>query len=253
MKKMYLLLFLMLLTRTHNVYAQEAEIDNTADVSIPCLQAAFDTDDAVVAWGVGQSSDRSEASSLAVQDAIESLARRFHIEVQEVSKYAETKCRYFSRNANDEIVAYTSIGLSKSVLFRLIKDEHKYKTIPKQKVPKLEIPCMEESYDNMEELRALGIGEDATNAMQAKQMAIEKAVEELTIKAFPEAISYTNISKPNGQHESHIEINVTKEQKQFIYSNIQMQCYKIQQNERGMYQAYVAVSISLAKIKQYKQ
>ena len=112
---------------------------------------------------------------------------------------------------------------------------------------------MEESYDNMEELRALGIGEDATNAMQAKQMAIEKAVEELTIKAFPEAISYTNISKPNGQHESHIEINITKEQKQFVYNNIQLRCYEIQMNELGLYQAYVAVGISLARIKQYKQ
>lgn len=253
MKKMYLLLLLMSIACSSDMNAQGTSKENKEDVSIPCLQDAYDTDDAVVAWGVGKSSDRIEASSLAVQDATESLARRFHIDIKEVSKYAETRCRYYTMNANNETVAYTSIGLSKSILFRLIKDEHKYKARPKQELPVLDIPCLEESYDTMEEMRAIGIEDGATTAMQAKQLAIEKAVEDLSIKAFPEEITYTSISKPDSQQESHIEINITQEQKQFVYNNIQIQCYKIQMNELGLYQAYVAVGISLARIKQYKQ
>ena len=253
MKKMYLLILLMSVVSTYEIYAQEASNSNVEEVSVPCLQDAFDTDDAVVAWGVGKSSDSNEAVSLAMQDATESLARRFHIDVNELAKYAETRCRYYTKDANNETVAYTSIGLSKSVLFRLIKDEHKYKAIPKQELPVLDIPCLEESYDTMEEMRAIGIEDGATTAMQAKQLAIEKAVEDLSAKAFPEAIKCTSISKPDGQQESHIEINITKEQKQFVYNNIQLRCYEIQMNELGLYQAYVAVGISLARIKQYKQ
>lgn len=113
-------------------------------------------------------------------------------------------------------------------------------------------PCMEESYVTMEEVRAFGFGEGTTD-IQARKNAIQSAVEDLSIKAYPESIRYVTTSYPSGETESLIEINITDEQKQYVRNNYQMLCYKILQNEDGAYQAYVAISISLTKIKQYKQ
>lgn len=113
-----ILVFGLLVTLSLFINAQE-----THEFSCPCLMDSYDTEKSVGAWGVGQASNQREAYSYALQDAIESIARRFHVSSQEIGKVANMWCRQVSRNDNNEYVMYVSIQVNKSSLLEIIKNQ----------------------------------------------------------------------------------------------------------------------------------
>ena len=123
MKHKLLFLFSLLVLFPALSIAQEANT-HAQEFSLPCWADSYDTENAVGAWGMGKSENRSLAYSLASNDAIESLARRFHVSSKAIEKDANTLCRQVTRNENGEYVVYVSIKVSKSALLEIIKNNN---------------------------------------------------------------------------------------------------------------------------------
>ena len=111
------------------------------------------------------------------------------------------------------------------------------------------VPCMEASYDTDEEFRGLGIAEGATPE-QAKENAYRVAMEQIMTK-MPHHIKSVTMSYPDGStySETIMESSLTEEQKQAVYSNCQIYCYRIRpaNAQETMFEAYVAVSVPKEK------
>lgn len=106
-----------------NIHAKDTFETAKDGIDIPCLMSAFDNEKEVAAWGVGRSTDNSQAYLSANQDAIASLANRFHLEKTEIGKYASMNCRQITRNKSGEYIIYVSITVRKSDLFELLKNK----------------------------------------------------------------------------------------------------------------------------------
>ena len=104
------------------VNAQEISNEKQEGIDIPCLMESFDKEDLVAAWGFGKSSNNQQAYLLANQDAITSLANRFHLEKNDVERYANMYCRQVARNGSGEYIVYVSITIRKTDLFKLLKN-----------------------------------------------------------------------------------------------------------------------------------
>ena len=115
-----------------------------------------------------------------------------------------------------------------------------------------DIPCMNSGFDTSTEFRGWGYGEGQTES-QAKENAIQEAVESISVRMFHEMLSITTDFHPNGEVEYHEENNITEAQKQFIRANCGLQCIRYSQNEdTGIYQVYVAISIPMSAKENYK-
>lgn len=123
MKRVWLLAFVMLGTLPLCVNAQKTSTD-AQEFTMPCLDSSYDAENAVGAWGYGKSQDQNEAYSLALRDAIESLARRFHVSSQAIEKEADMWCRKIIPNENNEFVVGVSIRVSKSALSEIMKNNN---------------------------------------------------------------------------------------------------------------------------------
>lgn len=104
------------------VNAQEISNEKQEGIDIPCLMESFDKEDLVAAWGFGKSSNNQQAYLLANLDAITSLANRFHLEKNDVERYANMYCRQVARNGSGEYIVYVSITIRKTDLFKLLKN-----------------------------------------------------------------------------------------------------------------------------------
>ena len=117
--------------------------------------------------------------------------------------------------------------------------------------PVFDIPCYEDSYDTDTDFKELAIAEASTKE-DAKNKAIQQAVEMLAVKIYPEMISYkavTTSSKYGEQSQSEIIVNITEKQKQHVHKNCDMTCCSFKRTPTGMYEAYVVLSISKSAIK----
>lgn len=123
MKRILIIVFLMLSALPLCVNAQKTPTD-VQEFSIPCVADSYDTEKAVGAWGYAKSLDQGEAYSLASKDAIESLARRFHVNSRAIEKEADMWCRKVTQNENKEYVVYVSIRVSKSALSEIMKNNN---------------------------------------------------------------------------------------------------------------------------------
>ena len=123
MRKLSLLLIFILLGMLCNIHAKDTSETTKDGIDIPCIMSAFDNEKEVAAWGVGRSTDNSQAYLSANQDAITSLANRFHLEKTEIGKYASMNCRQITRNKSGEYIIYVSITVRKSDLFELLKNK----------------------------------------------------------------------------------------------------------------------------------
>ena len=123
MKKTLALAFLLMTLGVTNAVAQEAPArSEDFEVNIPCLKESFDDENSVSAWGIGKSTDRNEARMLAMQDAINALAQRFHVNRQTIASYARQWCMDITMNNNNECVVYVSIHVSKDAIYKAIKE-----------------------------------------------------------------------------------------------------------------------------------
>jgi len=122
MKKVLALLILSIWMSLFCVNAQDFSNENQEGIDIPCLMESFDKENSVAAWGFGKSSNNQQAYLLANQDAIRSLANRFHLEKNDVEKYANMYCRQVARNGSGEYIVYVSITIRKTDLFKLLRN-----------------------------------------------------------------------------------------------------------------------------------
>lgn len=123
MKRVLPIISIIMLGMLCNIYAKDTSETTKDGIDIPCLMSAFDNEKEVAAWGVGRSTDNSQAYLSANQDAIASLANRFHLEKTEIGKYASMNCRQITRNKSGEYIIYVSITVRKSDLFELLKNK----------------------------------------------------------------------------------------------------------------------------------
>lgn len=123
MKRVLPIISIIMLGMLCNIYAKDTSETAKDGIDIPCLMSAFDNEKEVAAWGVGRSTDNSQAYLAANQDAIASLANRFHLEKTEIGKYASMNCRQITRNKSGEYIIYVSVTIRKSDLFELLKNK----------------------------------------------------------------------------------------------------------------------------------
>lgn len=121
MKKTITLAILLLAMGETNAVAQEAPANGEEiQLNIPCLDESYYDENSAATWGVGRSSDMRTARLLATQDAIDAMARRFHINSETIGRFAQQWCMTTNTNANNECVVYVSIHVPKSVLYKSI-------------------------------------------------------------------------------------------------------------------------------------
>ena len=118
---LYLGIILMFCALDFNIKAQNST-DETEEVTIPCLDGAFDSENRVAAWGVGVYSDMEVAAELAFQDAAQSMAQRFHISSKKISPLAGLWCRQYTVSDNGMYVVYVTIVVNKDVLLKIIQN-----------------------------------------------------------------------------------------------------------------------------------
>ena len=106
-----------------------------------------------------------------------------------------------------------------------------------------DLPCFKESLDTDDEIHGLGSAEGSTPE-QAKRNAIPSAAIDIALKIFPEAITAYSHYINEENIDSHIEFDITDEQKQFIFDNSQIICYETIINNKGNYEAFVVLSLS---------
>ncbi len=123
MKRVLPIISIIMLGMLCNIYAKDTSETTKDGIDIPCIMSAFDNEKEVAAWGVGRSTDNRQAYLAANQDAIASLANRFHLEKTEIGKYASMNCRQITRNKSGEYIIYVSITVRKSDLFELLKNK----------------------------------------------------------------------------------------------------------------------------------
>ena len=102
-------------------------------------------------------------------------------------------------------------------------------------------PCMEESFDTMEESKGFGIGEGDTE-MQARENATREALRQIEYKMPRNITSITTEDKTGINTVTEVE-SLTKEQWDYIYANQQNVCLKYEQLENGKYRAYITISV----------
>lgn len=120
--------------------------------------------------------------------------------------------------------------------------EAREKAFSPDEQPFLDIPCMDEAYDTDTELRELGIAEGSTQ-QEAKETAIRQACESLAVKVYPEMISYYYV-RTKDTREHRMENHITETQIQIVHSQCNIMCCNIRLKPTGVYEAFVAVSVS---------
>ena len=104
-----------------------------------------------------------------------------------------------------------------------------------------EMPCLEDSYDTMEEIRGLGIAEGITE-VQAKDKAIREAHRQILCK-MPKKMVITTNSESGTYTETIYEDIVTDEQTQLTDFTSEIMCYKIVPLQEGAFRAYVVLRV----------
>lgn len=121
MKKVIIQAILLFITTLPVVRAQEVANNGGEERNIPCIEESFDNESSVGALGIGKSTDRRAARIFAMQDAINTMAQRFHINSAAIEPHANQYCMEMTWNDNNECVVYVSIHVSKDVIYKAIK------------------------------------------------------------------------------------------------------------------------------------
>ncbi len=103
-----------------------------------------------------------------------------------------------------------------------------------------QFPCMEESYDTMEEFRAVGIAEGHTQEI-AKSKAVRYAINQIIEKKPRRIISVT--SADSSSSETIVEAPMITEEQQQALNNSEIICLKFSITPSRTYIAYVAVRV----------